>query len=115
MVLAHASLQDKFGRPPILLFDDIAAHLDPARRVGCFHSALTYQGRYGIQELTRMPFQRFNGAIYQYFEWSAVSIILVVRGEAKMTDDDCTDKIMMQTLSKCCAVLMLFVNGLACI
>ena len=37
MVLAHAILQDKrLGRPPILLLDDVAAHLDPARRAELF-------------------------------------------------------------------------------
>ena len=37
MVLAHAVLQDKrLGRPPILLLDDVAAHLDPARRAELF-------------------------------------------------------------------------------
>ena len=37
MILAHAVLQDKrLGRPPILLLDDVAAHLDPARRAELF-------------------------------------------------------------------------------
>ena len=37
IVLAHAVLQDKrLGRPPILLLDDVAAHLDPARRAELF-------------------------------------------------------------------------------
>jgi len=37
MVLAHAVLQDKrLSRPPILLLDDVAAHLDPARRAELF-------------------------------------------------------------------------------
>ena len=37
MVLAHAILQDKrLGRPPILLLDDVVAHLDPARRAELF-------------------------------------------------------------------------------
>ena len=37
MVLAHAILQDKrLGRPPILLLDDVAAHLDSARRAELF-------------------------------------------------------------------------------
>ena len=37
MILAHAALQDKrLGRPPVLLLDDVAAHLDPARRVELF-------------------------------------------------------------------------------
>ena len=37
MVLAHAVLQDKrLGRPPILILDDVAAHLDSARRAELF-------------------------------------------------------------------------------
>lgn len=37
MVLAHAVLQDKrLGRPPVLLLDDVAAHLDPASRAELF-------------------------------------------------------------------------------
>ena len=37
LVLAHAVLQDKrLGRPPVLLLDDVAAHLDPARRAELF-------------------------------------------------------------------------------
>lgn len=46
MILAHAVLQDKrLGRPPILLLDDVAAHLDPARRAElfCLCSELTGQ------------------------------------------------------------------------
>ena len=37
MVLAHSVLQDKrLGRPPVLLLDDVAAHLDPASRAELF-------------------------------------------------------------------------------
>jgi len=37
MILAHAVLQDKrLGRPPILLLDDVAAHLDLERREELF-------------------------------------------------------------------------------
>ncbi len=37
IVLAHAVLQDKrLGRPPVLLLDDVAAHLDSARRSELF-------------------------------------------------------------------------------
>jgi DNA replication and repair protein RecF len=37
MVLAHAILQDnRLGCPPILLLDDVAAHLDPTRRAELF-------------------------------------------------------------------------------
>ena len=37
LVLAHADLvADKHGAPPILLLDEVAAHLDPARRAALF-------------------------------------------------------------------------------
>lgn len=37
IVLAHGELvADRIGRPPILLLDEIAAHLDPTRRVALF-------------------------------------------------------------------------------
>jgi DNA replication and repair protein RecF len=37
LVLAHAGLvAERTGRPPILLLDEIAAHLDPARRAALF-------------------------------------------------------------------------------
>lgn len=37
IVLAHAELvADRTGRPPILLLDEVAAHLDPIRRVALF-------------------------------------------------------------------------------
>ena len=37
IVLAHANLvADRAGRPPILLLDEVAAHLDPARRGALF-------------------------------------------------------------------------------
>ena len=37
MVLTHAILQDRrLARPPLLLLDDVAAHLDPARQIELF-------------------------------------------------------------------------------
>jgi len=44
IVLAHARLQDRrLGRPPIMLFDDVAAHLDACRRAA-FFDAVQYLG-----------------------------------------------------------------------
>ena len=57
MVLAHAVLQDKrLGRPPILLLDDVAAHLDPARRAELFSLCSELSGQDGIVVLMRRPF-----------------------------------------------------------
>ncbi|MDF7777256.1 AAA family ATPase, partial [Sphingomonas sp. AOB5] len=37
LVLAHADLvAERVGRPPILLLDEVAAHLDPSRRAALF-------------------------------------------------------------------------------
>jgi DNA replication and repair protein RecF len=37
LVLAHAELvTERRGEPPILLLDEVAAHLDPARRAALF-------------------------------------------------------------------------------
>jgi DNA replication and repair protein RecF len=37
LVLAHAELvSDRRGEPPILLLDEVAAHLDPKRRAALF-------------------------------------------------------------------------------
>lgn len=37
IILAHAGLvADRTGRPPVLLLDEVAAHLDPARRAALF-------------------------------------------------------------------------------
>ena len=59
MVLAHAVLQDKRQLSTILLLDDVAAHLDPARRAELFHYVLIYQVKYCMVALTHMPSQRF--------------------------------------------------------
>ena len=60
MVLAHAILQDKrLGRPPILLLDDVAAHLDPARRAELFSLCSDLSGQIWYSGLTHMPSQRF--------------------------------------------------------
>jgi len=38
IVLAHADLvAERTGQPPVLLLDEVAAHLDPARRAALFH------------------------------------------------------------------------------
>ncbi len=40
LVLAHAELvADRAGRPPVLLLDEVAAHLDPGRRAALFARA----------------------------------------------------------------------------
>ena len=39
VILAHARLQDRrLGRVPVMLFDDVAAHLDSHRRAALFEA-----------------------------------------------------------------------------
>ena len=46
IVLAHARLQDRrLGRPPIMLFDDVVAHLDACRRDAFFDAAQCLGGQ----------------------------------------------------------------------
>ena len=53
MVLAHAVLQDKrLGRPPILLLDDVAAHLDPMSREELFSLCSDISGQIWYSGLT---------------------------------------------------------------
>jgi DNA replication and repair protein RecF len=46
IILAHAALiADRTGRPPILLLDEVAAHLDPRRRAALFAQLRTTGGQ----------------------------------------------------------------------
>jgi DNA replication and repair protein RecF len=46
IILAHSALvADHIGRPPILLLDEIAAHLDPARRAALFDRLVEMGGQ----------------------------------------------------------------------
>jgi DNA replication and repair protein RecF len=46
LVLAHAGLvAERVGRPPILLLDEVAAHLDPTRRLALFERLLGAGGQ----------------------------------------------------------------------
>ena len=46
VILAHARLQDRrLGRVPIMLFDDVAAHLDAKRRAALFEAVRSLGGQ----------------------------------------------------------------------
>ena len=46
IILAHARLQDRrLGRPPVMLFDDVAAHLDSQRRAALFEAVRSLGGQ----------------------------------------------------------------------
>ena len=70
MVLAHAVLQDKrLGRPPILLLDDVAAHLDPARRAELFSLCSDLSGQIWYSGVDTHAFS----ALYQTAQFINVS------------------------------------------
>jgi DNA replication and repair protein RecF len=46
VILAHARLQDdRLGRPPLLILDDVAAHLDERRRTHLFALCSALRGQ----------------------------------------------------------------------
>jgi DNA replication and repair protein RecF len=46
VILAHARLQDRrLGRVPVMLFDDVAAHLDAKRRGALFDAVQSLGGQ----------------------------------------------------------------------
>ena len=46
VILAHARMQDRrLGRAPIMLFDDVAAHLDAQRRHAFFDAVSSLGGQ----------------------------------------------------------------------
>lgn len=62
LVLAHADLvARRTGRPPVLLLDEIAAHLDPARRAALF-DRLDGRGQIWMTGTERAPFAAIGGA-----------------------------------------------------
>ncbi|MDQ4088264.1 MAG: AAA family ATPase, partial [Pseudomonadota bacterium] len=57
LVLAHAQLvADRAGRRPILLLDEIAAHLDPSRRAALFERLEDRKGQVWMTGTERGPF-----------------------------------------------------------
>ncbi|WP_228243401.1 DNA replication/repair protein RecF [Porphyrobacter sp. GA68] len=56
IVLAHAGMAAR-GRPSVLLLDEIAAHLDPVRRVALFERLLAGQGQVWMTGTERAPFE----------------------------------------------------------
>ena len=57
IVLAHAELvADRVGRAPVLLLDEVAAHLDPVRRAALFDRLAATGGQVWITGTERAPF-----------------------------------------------------------
>ena len=69
LVLAHAELvAERTSRPPILLLDEVAAHLDPVRRVALFDRLAATGGQTWITGTERAPFDGIGTA-----SWFAVA------------------------------------------
>ena len=63
LVLAHAELvADRVGRAPILLLDEVAAHLDPVRRVALFDRLAATGSQVWITGTERAPFDDIGAA-----------------------------------------------------
>jgi DNA replication and repair protein RecF len=62
LILAHADLvAARTGRRPILLLDEIAAHLDPARRAALFERLARAGGQVWMTGTETAPFQGIDG------------------------------------------------------
>jgi len=65
LVLAHAELvADRTGRAPILLLDEVAAHLDPARRAALFDRLAATGSQVWMTGTERAPFERIGDATW---------------------------------------------------
>ena len=63
LVLAHAELvADRVGRVPILLLDEVAAHLDPVRRAALFDRLAATGSQVWITGTERAPFDDIGAA-----------------------------------------------------
>jgi len=63
ILLAHAGLQLVVrGEPPLLLLDEIAAHLDPSRRLALFDRLLQLDGQAWLTGTDEGPFARLRNA-----------------------------------------------------
>src|SRR4029453_7519564 len=65
IVLAHADLvTERAGRRPVLLLDEIAAHLDPARRAALFDRLASGGGQVWMTGPERAPFSAIGEATW---------------------------------------------------
>ena len=65
IVLAHAELvADRTGRAPILLLDEVAAHLDPPRRLALFDRLSATASQVWITGTERAPFDGIGSATW---------------------------------------------------
>lgn len=70
IMLAHAELvAARTGRPPVLLLDEVAAHLDASRRAALF-DRLAGRGQVWMTGTERAPFEALDGAAH----WLTVGV-----------------------------------------
>ena len=73
IVLAHADLvAERTGRPPILLLDEVAAHLDPRRRAALFERLEGLHGQVWMTGTERALFDGIAGATWLDLNGAAV-------------------------------------------
>ena len=66
IVLAHADLvAERAGRRPILLLDEVAAHLDPRRRAALFERLEAGGGQIWVTGTERALFEGARGSFWQ--------------------------------------------------
>ena len=62
ILLAHARLETEIrGEPPLILFDEVAAHLDSARRAALFAALLRQEGQVWLSGTERALFEPLRG------------------------------------------------------
>ena len=60
-ILAHARLQNtRLSRPPLLLLDDVAAHLDETRRACLFAATSELQGQVWYSGTDKNSFEKLR-------------------------------------------------------
>ena len=75
LVLAHAELvADRVGRAPILLLDEVAAHLDPVRRAALFDRLAATGSQVWITGTERAPFDDIGAASWFTLADGTVSV-----------------------------------------
>ncbi len=73
IVLAHAGLvAERAGRPPVLLLDEVAAHLDPFRRAALFERLAATGGQVWMTGTERALFDGLGAATWLAVEHGAV-------------------------------------------
>ncbi|MGK2910106.1 MAG: DNA replication/repair protein RecF [Sphingobium sp.] len=74
IILAHAALvADRTGRAPVLLLDEVAAHLDPSRRVALFDQLASTGGQVWMTGTEAALFSGISSATHLHVEAGRIS------------------------------------------